>query len=54
MYGDTSDIVATNFAFAGVQPRAHLDAERLHRISNRHGTADRSLRAVKHRQEAVA
>jgi len=26
-----------------VQPGAHLDAERLHRVADRHGAADRSL-----------
>ena len=36
-----------------MQPRAHLDAEGLHCIANRHGAADRSLRAVEHREEAV-
>jgi hypothetical protein len=40
-------------AFASVQPGAHLDAERLHRVTNCHGAADRSLRAVEHRQEAI-
>jgi hypothetical protein len=28
-----------------VQPGSHLDAERLHRVADRHGAADRSLRA---------
>jgi hypothetical protein len=37
-----------------VQPGAYFDAERVHRIANRHGTADRALRAVERRKEAVA
>src|SRR5690349_19873179 len=36
-----------------MQPGTHLDAERLHRIANCHGAADRSLRAVEHREEPV-
>jgi hypothetical protein len=38
----------------GVQSGTHLDAEGLHRVTNCRGGADRSLRAVEHRQEAVA
>jgi hypothetical protein len=33
VYGDTADVVAADFAFAGVQPGAHMDAERLHRVA---------------------
>ena len=51
---DPADVVAADLALAGVQPGAHLDAERLHRVADRHGAADRSLRAVEHREEAVA
>ncbi len=54
MYGDAADVVAADLAFAGVQPGAHLDAEGLHRVSNCHGAADRSLRAVERGQETVA
>ena len=54
VHGDPADVVAADLALAGVQPGAHLDAERLHRVANRHRAADRSLRAVEHRQEAVA
>src|SRR6476620_9884966 len=43
-----------DLALAGVQPGAHLEAERLHRVADRHVATDRSLRAVEHRQEAVA
>jgi hypothetical protein len=39
---------------AGVQPGAHLDAERLDRVADRHRAADRPLRAVEHREEPVA
>ena len=48
------DVVAADLALSGVQPGANLDAERLHRVANRHRAADRSLRAVEHRQEAVS
>jgi hypothetical protein len=37
-----------------VQPGAHLDAERLHRVADRHRAANRSLRTVEHREEAVS
>jgi hypothetical protein len=37
-------VVAADLALAGVQPGAHLDAERLHRVANCHGAADRSPR----------
>jgi len=43
-----------DLALAGVQPGAHLEAERLHRVADRHGATDRSLRAVEHREETVA
>jgi hypothetical protein len=54
VHADTTDVVPADLALAGVQPGAHLNAERLHRVTDRHRAADRSLRAVEHRQEAVA
>jgi hypothetical protein len=54
VHRDPTDVLATDLAFAGVQSSPHLDAERLHRVADRHGAADRSLRAVEHRQKAVA
>jgi hypothetical protein len=54
VYGDTTDVITANLALAGVQPGPHLDAERLDCVANRHGAADRSLRAVEHREEAIA
>ena len=45
---------ASDFALAGVQPGAHLDAEGLHRIADRHGAADSSLRTVEHREKAIS
>ena len=51
---DPADVIAADLALAGVQPGAHLDAERLHRVADRHRAADRPLRAVEHREEAVA
>src|SRR4029077_2698209 len=52
-HADPADVIATDFALTGVQPGAHLDAECLHRVADRHRAADRPLRAVKHRQEAI-
>ena len=54
VHGDAADVVAAEFAFAGVKAGAHLDAQRLHRVTNCHGAADRSLWAVERREEAVA
>ena len=54
MHSDAADVIAADFALAGVQPGPHLDAKRLHRVADRHRTADRSLGAVEHREEAVA
>ena len=54
VHGDPADGIAADLALAGVQPGAHLDAERLHRVADRHRAADRSLRAVEHREEAVS
>ena len=54
VYADSADVIAANLALAGVQPGAHFYAECLHGIADRHRTADRSLRAVEHREEAVS
>ena len=54
VHGDAADVVAADLAFAGVQSRTYFDAERLHGLADRHGAADRSLRAVERREEAVA
>jgi len=43
VHGDPADVVAADLALSGVQPGANLDAERLHRVANRHRAADRSL-----------
>jgi hypothetical protein len=51
---DPADVIAAHLALAGVQPGAHLDAERLHRVADRHRAANRSLRTVEHREEAVS
>ena len=48
-----ADVIAADLDLAGVQPSAHLDAQRGHRVTNRHGAADRSLGTVEHRQEAI-
>jgi hypothetical protein len=54
VHRDAADVVAANLALAGVQPGTHLDAERLHRVADRHRATDRSLRTVEHRDETVA
>ncbi len=54
MHGDPADVVAADLALAGVQSGADLDAEGVHCVANCHGAADRSLRAVERREEAVA
>jgi len=51
---DPADVIAADLALAGVQTGAHSDAERLNRVAYRHSAADRTLRAVEHREEAVA
>jgi hypothetical protein len=45
---------STSFGPARALTPAYFDAERLHRVANGHGAADRSLRAVEHCEEAVA
>ena len=54
MHSDAADLIAADLALAGVQPGAHFDAEGLYRVSDCHRAADRSLRSVEHREEAVA
>ena len=54
MHGDTADVVASDLALSGVQSGADLDTEGSHRVANCHGAADRSLRSVERREEAVA
>jgi hypothetical protein len=53
VHGDPADVITADLALTGVQPGAHLDAEHLHRIPDRRGAADRSLRTVEHRKETV-
>src|SRR6187200_2858519 len=53
MYPDSADVISAHLALAGVQPGAHLDAECLYGVADCHGAADRSLRAVEHRQKAI-
>lgn len=43
MHGDPADVIAAHLTLAGVQPGPHLDAERLHCVTNCHGAANRSL-----------
>ena len=52
VHGDPPRCRCPDFAFAGVQPGADLDAECLHRVANCHGT-DRSLGSVEHREETI-
>jgi hypothetical protein len=45
VHADPTDIVAAHLALAGVQPGAHLYTRRLHRITDRHRSADRPVAA---------
>src|SRR5437868_15449626 len=54
MHADPTDIIAADLTLTGVQPGAHLDAQCLHSVADRHGTADRALRTVESREEAVS
>jgi hypothetical protein len=54
VHADPADVIAAHLALAGVQPGAHLDAERLHCVADRHRAADCSLWPVEHREEPVA
>ena len=54
VHGDPANVFTADLALPGVQPGPHLDAERLHRVADRHRAADRSLRAVEHRKESVS
>src|SRR5262249_43521675 len=54
VHGDPADVIAADLALAGVQPGAHGDAQRGHRVADCHRAADRALRTVEHRQKAVA
>ncbi|OBF85362.1 hypothetical protein A5791_02310 [Mycobacterium sp. 852002-51163_SCH5372311] len=53
MHPDPAQVLAADLALTGVQPGAHLQTQGLHRIANRHRTADRALRAVEYRQKPV-
>ena len=54
MHGNPADVVAAHLALAGVQAGPHLDAERLHSVTNCDGAADRSLGAVERREKTVS
>lgn len=47
MHGNTSEVATDEFAFAGVNATAHLDAKGAYSIPNRVGTADRPGRPIK-------
>jgi hypothetical protein len=51
---DPSDLAVDLLAFARVEPRPDLEAEVLHRVDDRAGTADRARRPVERGEEAVA
>src|ERR1700736_5699611 len=51
---DPRDLLTEQLAFAGVQARAELQAEVARHLANGHGAADRTGRAVKGGEEAVA
>src|SRR5207247_10794164 len=52
--GNAADVVAHQFAFAGVHSRANFDAKLPDRSHDRERAADRSPRAVECREKAVA
>jgi hypothetical protein len=54
VHRDAADVIAADLALPGVPPGTHLNPQRVHRVADRHGAADRSLRAVEHRKEAVS
>src|SRR3984893_6218050 len=54
VHRDPRDLLTEQLAFAGVQARAELQAEVARRLANSHGAADRTGRAVKGGEEAVA
>ena len=53
MHCDAHDVVALQLDFAGVQPAANSDAERLRALCDRRGAADRADRPIKRCEEAV-
>jgi hypothetical protein len=53
MHCDAHDVVALQLDFAGVQPAANSDAERLRALCDRRGAADRAGRPIKRREKAV-
>jgi hypothetical protein len=53
VYGDPADVLPRTSHSPVCNPGAHLDTQRLHRVTNRHGAADRPLWAVEHREETV-
>jgi hypothetical protein len=52
--GDSTDVVAPQFAFAAVQSAPDLDPEFWHPLGERGGAPDRSCRSVESDQEPVA
>ena len=48
------DVAADELDLAGVQSRAYLEPEAVHRIADRARAPDRARRAVERREEAVA
>ena len=44
--GNAAEIVADEFALAGVEAGSHLDPKAVHRITGRAGAADRARRAI--------
>jgi hypothetical protein len=54
VHRESSDVVSADLTLPGVQPGAHLNAERLHRLANCRGAPDGSLWAVERREETVS
>src|SRR5262245_31572314 len=52
--GNAPELIAHDFAFAGVQTGSHIDPERAHIVRNSAGAAHGAGRTVERRQKAIA
>ena len=54
VHGDSRDVIAGDFAFAGVEAGANLHAAGVHRVANRARASHRLRRRIEQREEVVA
>src|SRR5262245_27372711 len=54
MHGDATELFADHLALSGVNARSDVNAELLDRVHNCPSAADRTRRAIKRRQKAIA